>query len=355
MAGLWRALAGVLVLATGGFSHEVAAGTGVSLRYAPEVGLVLRRNFEVKHFLALTRSVTRVGEREEMGQRTFDLRNVEKLQTSDRILAVGEGRPLSVRRYFDRGGLDGFADLSGAGGSVNLRAVGMSRLKGKSVRLTWVPEDGVYGRYFDGLDGVEEDLGSLREDLDLRSFLPTGPVEIGESWSVPPAAMGDALSPGGMLSYDFSQSKNISLARTLRLGTASHLFELFSQEVSGEVSATLVGVEEVDGVRVAVVSAKWTVETSADLTELANRNSASEERQFGQSVEAMSVRLELQGEGTLRWDLERHHLLSYDLSSAEDVISSVKTRTDGEEQLREEVLEMGGRVVVTGTVERRKG
>jgi len=341
-----RPLAALMLLGVGVFGQE-------TLRYAPEEGSVLRRNFEVKHFLAVTRSVTRLGEHEEIGQRTFDLRNVEKLQTSDRILSVGGGRPLSVRRYFDRGGLDGFADLSGAGGSINLRALGLSRLKGKSVRLTWVPEDEVYGRYFDAVDGVEEDLGSMREDLDLRLFLPDGPVELGTSWSVPPAAMGDALSPGGMLSYDFSKSKNISLARTLRLGTGSHLFELFTQEVSGEVTATLEQIQE-SYPSIAVVSVKWDVNTRTDLTELARRNRASGEMQFGQELVGMVVDLNLKGEGTFRWLTEgANHLKSYEFDSTEDVKSSVKTRREAEGPVREEILEMGGRVIVTGTVERR--
>lgn len=345
---LYRALGALVLLSVGALGQE-------TLRYAPEEGVVLRRKFEMKHFLAATRSVTKVGEFEEVGHRIFDVRNVENLQTSDRILSVGDGRPLRVRRYFDRCGLDGFADLSGAAGSINLRAVGISRLKGKSVMLTWVPEDAVYGRYFDTLDGVEEDLGFIREDLDLRGFLPEGVVEVGASWSVPAIAMGDALSPGGMLSFDFSKSKNISLARTLRLGTASHLFELFSQKVEGEVKATLVGVEEEEDVRLAVLSVTWDLKTHTDITELANRNRASEEMQFGKQLVAMEVGLELKGEGTIRWDLGSNHLSSYEFSSAEDVDSSVKTRIGDESPIREEILEMGGRVVVVGTVERREG
>jgi len=341
-----RIFGALLLLCAGGLCQE-------AIRYAPEEGVVLRRNFEVKHFLAVTRSVTKVGEREEVGQRTFDIRNVEKFQTSDRILSVGEGRPLSFRRYFDRGGLDGFAELSGAAGAMNLRAVGVSRLKGKSVRFTWVPDDTTYGRYFDATEGVEEDLGSMREDLDLREFLPVGAVEVGESWVVPPHALGDAISPGGMLSFDFSRSKNISLARTLRLGTGSHLFELFTQDVGGEVIASLKSIEETDEGRVAVMSARWDVQTQTDTTRLAKRNRASSEMQFGKELEAMVVGLHLKGEGTFRWDLNRNHLLSYDFNSAEDVKSSVKSRHGADASLREEILEMGGRVIVVGTVERR--
>ena len=323
------------------------------LRFAPEEGVVLRRNFEVKHFLAVTRSVTRVGEREEVGQRTFDIRSEEKIQTSDRILKVSDGRPVSFRRYFDRASLDGFAELSGAGGAVNLRAVGLSRLKGKSVMFSWVPDDAVFGRYFDAADGVEEDLRDMREDLDLRGFLPDAPVEIGDSWSVPPHAMGDALSPCGMLSFDFSKSKNISLARTLRLGTGGHLFELFKGEVEGDVNASLSSVEDVDGAAVAVVTVKWDMDTTSDLTSLARRNRAVDEMQFKKQLVGMVVGLALEGEGTFRWNLDAGHLLDYEFSSKEDVRSSVTTQFGEEGELREEVLEMGGRVVATGKVEPR--
>jgi len=323
------------------------------LRYAPEEGVVLRRNFEVKHFLAVTRSLTRIGEFEEVGQRTFDIRSEEKVQTSDRILEVSEGRPVRFRRYFDRGTLDGFAELSGAGGAVNLRAVGLSRLKGKSVMFTWVPDDAVFGRYFDAADGVEEDLKDMREDLDLRAFLPGDPVDLGDSWSVPPGAMGDAFSPCGMLSFDFSKSKNISLARTLRLGTGGHLFELFKGDVAGEVTATLASVEEVEGSSVAVVAVKWDMSTNSDLTDLARRNRAVDEMQFKKQLVGMTVGLALEGEGSFRWDLDAGHLLDYEFSSKEDVQSSVKTQFGDEGELREEILEMGGRVVVTGKVEQR--
>jgi hypothetical protein len=323
------------------------------LRYAPEDGAVLRRNFEVRHFLAVTRSVTRTEGLEELGQRSFDLRNVEKLQASDRILKVEGGRPVSFRRYFDRGGLDGFAELSGVGGAVNLRAVGISRLKGKSVMFSWIPEDALFGRYFDAAEGVEEDLRFMREDLDLRAFLPDGPVEVGAPWSVAPTAMGDALSPGGMLTFDFSKSKNISLARTLRLGTGSHLFELFKGEVEGEVTASLKSVEVVEEVRLAVVAVEWDVKTTTDLTDLARRNRAAGELQFDKEMIGMDVTLLLKGEGTFRWDLENGHLADYDFSSAEDVHSSVRSRVGEKGKVREELLEMGGRVVVTGKVERR--
>ena len=325
----------------------------VELRYAPEEGVVLRRNFEVKHFLAVTRSATKVGDLEVIGQRTFDIRSEEKVQVSDRLLKVVDGRPWNFRRYFDRGGLDGFAELSGAGGAVNLRAVGLSRLKGKSVMFTWVPEDSVYGRYYDATDGVEEDLKHMQDDLDLRGFLPEGTVEVGGTWSVPPLAMGDALSPCGMLSFDFSKSKNISLARTLRLGTGSHLFELFRSEVSGEVNATLTSVEQLEGARVATVSVKWDVKTASDLTELARRNRAVEEMQVDKQLLSMKVALELVGEGTFRWDLDAGHLVDYDFSSKEDVDSAVRTKFGEDGEVQEEVLEMGGRVVVKGQVERR--
>ena len=67
----------------------------------------------------------------------------------------------------------------------------------------------------------------------------------------------------------------------------------------------------------------------------------------------MDVGLELKGEGTIRWDLVSHHLKSYEFSSSEDVSSSVKMKVGDSDVLRDEILDMGGRVIVTGKVERR--
>ena len=326
----------------------------VEIKFAPEEGSVLRREFEVKHFLAVKRSATKTGDLEEVGQRTFDVRNVETMQTSDRIFSVAEGRPVRMRRYFDRGILDGFAELSESGRAMNLRAYGESRLKGKSVLFTWVPEDSVYGRFFDAVDGVEEDLAFMREDLDLRAFLPKTAVKVGDSWVVSPVAMGDALSPGGLLSFDFTKSKSMGLARTLRLGTGSHLFELFRQEVAGDVKVSFSSIEDVeDAGQVAVLAVAWDVNTQNDLTYLARRNRSGADIEYQRALTGMDVGLALKGEGTIRWDLEAHHLLSYDFNSSEDVSSSVKMQIGKEEMIREEILDMGGRVIVSAKVERR--
>ena len=72
---LISAVVGVLSLSS-------AALAQVEIKYAPEAGTVLRRNFEVKHFLAVKRSVTKMGELEQIGQRTFDMRNVETMQSA---------------------------------------------------------------------------------------------------------------------------------------------------------------------------------------------------------------------------------------------------------------------------------
>ena len=344
----------LLISAVGLLCLSSAANAQVEIRYAPEPGTVLRRNFEVKHFLAVKRSVTKMGDLEQIGQRTFDMRNVETMQTSDRIFTASEGRPLRMRRYFDRGLLDGFAELSESGRAMNMRAYGESRLKGKSVLFTWIPEDDVYGRYFDAVDGVEEDLAHMREDLDLRAFLPKGPVEVGDSWQVAPVAMGDALSPGGLLSFDFTKSKSMGLARTFRLGTGSHLFELFRQDVGGEVSVSLTSIEEdEEGGRFAVLAVSWDVSTASDLVYLARRNRTGADIEYGRNLTGMDVGLELKGEGTVRWDLVGHHLKSYEFSSSEDVSSSVKMKVGDSDVLRDEILDMGGRVIVTAKVERR--
>jgi hypothetical protein len=179
-------------------------------------------------------------------------------------------------------------------------------------------------------------------------------VNVGDSWAVSPVAMGDALSPGGLLSFDFTKSKSMGLARTLRLGTGSHLFELFRQEVAGDVKVSFSSIEDVeDAGQVAVLAVAWDVNTQNDLSYLARRNRTGADIEYQRALAGMDVGLVLKGEGTIRWDLEAHHLLSYDFNSAEDVSSSVKMQIGQKEKIREEILDMGGRVIVSAKVERR--
>ena len=102
----------------------------------------------------------------------------------------------------------------------------------------------------------------------------------------------------------------------------------------------------------AVVEVAWDVKTTSDLTDLARRNRASEEMHFKKELVGMNVVLSLKGEGVFRWDLEGGHLSDYEFSSAEDIDSSVRSKTGEAGEMREEILEMGGRVIVSGKVER---
>ena len=75
--------------------------------------------------------------------------------------------------------------------------------------------------------------------------------------------------------------------------------------------------------------------------------------QFKKELVGMSTDLALEGEGSFRWSLDDGHLLDYEFSSKEDIRNSVKTQFGEDGEVREEILEMGGRVVVTGKVEQR--
>jgi len=122
-----------------------ARGDKVELRFAPAEGSRVRRTIE---------SGTLV------------------LRTLDEYLEVGNGRPLRLRRVFERSG---------------------NPLEGTSVVFTWVPEEGAYGKYYDAREGPESALRELAEDLDLRALLPASAVAVGEHWQVSGETLGDVL------------------------------------------------------------------------------------------------------------------------------------------------------------------
>ena len=203
----------------------------------------------------------------------------------------------------------------------------------------------MYGRYFDGREGVEESLPALSEDLGLRCLLPPEPVAIGATWKLPPGVLRDVISPGGNLDFDLSDAKDPSIARTIRLGTGGYLCDVFGAEEKGEVTATWTGTEEVDGRRLATIALEFDVVISRNLAYLANRSRTPEEIRAGAKVARAPVTLELKGKGTIRWDLDGGRLFdTQDLLADERITSQMvfDVGADDEDKQQGQTLVMTG-------------
>jgi hypothetical protein len=65
-----------------------------------------------------------------------------------------------------------------------------------------VPARAEHGKHYDAREADEELLAGLAEDLDLRGFLPPGPVEPGAQWALSAEAIASALMHGGDLAIE---------------------------------------------------------------------------------------------------------------------------------------------------------
>ncbi len=335
-------------LATGALVSALHSVPADSLEWSPARGQTHRAELITKHFLTTESMVFDKGGQETISQRVFDLRVTQTLRTSDQLLVVGEGRPLKFRRYYDEVRLSVLSETSGGGKLTRDRRIeARGGAGGSSVVFTWVPEDEVYGRYFDGREGIEESLPALAEDLGLRCLLPPEPVDVGATWKLPPGVLRDVISPGGNLNFDLSEASDPNVARTIRLGTGGYLCDVFGDEEKGEVTATWTGTEEVDGRRLATIALKFDVVVSRDLAILANHARTKEEIRARTQVASAPITLELKGTGIVRWDLDAGHLYDTQKLIADEKITSklvFDVGTDDPEK------QLGQTLVMTGSV-----
>ncbi len=293
-----------LAFAMLGAGSALALHAAVELSWHVSEGTTLRRELITKQFLA-TESVTfKEGDQTTVSQRLFDLQTTTTVRTSDRIYSAADGRPTSLRRFYDETRVNIVAEVSaGKSQTRDFDTVGSGAFQGKSVLFTWVPEDQAYGRYYDGLEGREEALVGLYEDLGARALMPSGSVVEGDEWVLPVCVLRDLFAPGGDLAYDFSKSKDPLIARTLSQGVGANFFRAFGGEEVGEVKAKWARTEQVEGRSLAVISLEFKAQLSRDLRELADSMRAVNEINAGQENSVAELAVELEGAGEVRWDL----------------------------------------------------
>ncbi|GEM_PF-6693208 len=186
-----------------------------------------------------------------------------------------------------------------------------SELEGMTVRFT--RDDGDFVAEFPEEDaGDEELLEDLVGELPWDNFLPAGSVEDEAEWEIESETFFQTLDLGGDLSFEADEEGALSSAMASdNDGDADY---------SGEVTATLISVSEVDGRMMAKISLEVDASKLEDNTESARAQM--EER--GQpddapegalmpELESMEVEIAYEGEGTLMWDVEGGYLVSLEM------------------------------------------
>lgn len=274
------AFAGLALLA------QIPGDATVELVWGPEPGSVLEREIEFE----LRGGLDGVS----LGAVTMlrvdwlsEVSIIGELKLRDEVLELGRGRPLRLRREFER--------VSTDWNGPTRRDV-LPELDGRPIRLEWNEDESTWKAEWEHPRSRSTPAPALPADLDLLGFLPEGPVEVGACWRVPARAVESLLAPGGGLHVD----EGLGSAWGLDGFANAFDFERLRRIREGEVQCRLERIERVDGRRMAAIEFGWTWwGTLDDVLE------PSPELPWARYArEGTSLDVDARAWGRLRWDLE---------------------------------------------------
>jgi len=312
-----------LLLSLHALPQAPAAGSPparVELVFAPAPGARVSRGFEGRHALAVVSLRSASGSVSGLAQSRFELSTVNTLDVLDRIDAAPAGAPAALRRVYERARLWAEIDLYDARGErTRDHWEARSPLEGHGVVFTRVPGKPEYGRHYVERETLEEYLGGLAEDLDLRALLPGRAVAPGDEWEIPAGSLSDVFAPGGRVTLGYAVGGGGPIGRLLASGVGGSLAEVFGDRARGGAKARLVEVLEEGEARLARVAIEAELETSRDLQGLARSALGIGELFEGVSVESARVEWSFEGRGELLWNLDAGRFEKFDLAGGERV------------------------------------
>ena len=302
----------------GGTSAGVREGPAI--RFAPQEGLVLEKTFTRELDLTLERAC--VGSDlasglEEPGRVSeaatwFDRQEV---RLTDVYGAVGDGRPLRVRRTFERVRMEHERSLAITSFGywpieVHTPSEGRGVLEGESVLFTWDAQREVYDCTPVAADrGLPSAvLAGLEEDADLRSLLPWEGKGFGNPWFTDVHAFRQLCWPGGAMPF-LDELGDV---------VAKPVDQLVLRDLDGTVRVEAVDVRTVAGRSVARLALRCVLEAEAEFDHDLFLSSSYFVETWPFDVR-QHLDLYLVATGTADWDLEGGHLLASSLSGRVEV------------------------------------
>lgn len=292
------------------------------------------------------------------GEPTGDVPEVEaaterRLQvvTVERYVRSVPERPLELVRTFDEVTLELTSDLavSTPNGEFEVAASGegASELEGLGVRFEWNPENESYdATWSDEYDARPELLEPLRADAEFLALLPDphGDAEVGDRWDVDVERVNEVLIPGGALPLDVTSEFDAieGVLDPLRLpGPFDLLSDEFDPVIDGGIEAELTAME--DGV--ATISFEVEIRLIADtLDRLQELVREAVQPDVGVNAESATYAMDLDGKGTLVWDMDAGRARSYDFEA------KIETEVDFEV-----VVDAGGESIDYAVRETKEG
>lgn len=242
--------------------------------------------------------------------------------------AVEDGRVTALTRSFEEFEGASVTTIELDDGVEELETALAMPLQDRTLTFAWDGDAEEYDVAFDEEgddDEVDEILlGGMRIDAFGAWFLPPdgGAVEEGDSWDAGVDAWNDCLEFGGNFWIDVEENGppdaeqaeyETDLARQMR------------DTSDGEVVCTFEGMDEVDGVEVAVISIAVEISCGSE----GERTDSFDDEEVT-TVE--TIDMEYEGEGTCLWLVDEHRPLSitFELEARDTTVSTDTVEGDGE-------------------------
>jgi len=336
-----------------GASLLCAAGApGEKVAFGPSAGTTLTKTFTTAgeyslDDLSLTVDGQDIGQM--LGSIEVSLKQGSTIEVTDAYKAFGEGRPTELLRTFDELGAKMNMEISPAQGEVP-QFESTSPLEGKTVLFKWNAEKDEYERSFHEGEGDAELLDGLKEDMDLRIFLPSKEVSAGDSWSVALTELQSVVMPGGDLHLEPEGQEVNEDAKKMFEGIFEDFGKKLGDLLEGECKCTFKGTQGEGDARVAEIAIEVKVATTLDLAEVLDKaiRAVLEQQDVGAkvdlSLETADLNFDFDGSGTLLWNLSAGRLQSFQLGGdiTVDMDLALTVDAEGEHHKLDASFEMSG-------------
>jgi hypothetical protein len=232
-----------------------------------------------------------------------------------------------------------------------------SELEGKTVVFKWNADESAFDASYPDDSGDTELLEGLEQDMDFTILLPKGAVSAGDTWEIDLDKLTRLLIPGGDLSLEPDPDDAPEGMGSMggMEGMTGNLADMLG-DLEGEATAEYKGTREVEGVKCASILVKVAIKSAADLTDKVAEALQDQELPDGVEMELghMDVEMELEGEGTLLWDLEHGHAHSFQMAASVTTTMDMGMSIDagGNHMEMEQVMEMSGSMDLNGPITR---
>lgn len=330
-----------LVLLAGALPVGAAiVARGELLRFQPEDGSSVDRTFDIEATFFLDDIQVNVDGQEMppemmMGELDGGILVHLAMEVSDEFVRSEGGRPLELVRSYESMTVE-----AGPEGETE-EMEDTPEIVGRKIRFRWDPDQEVYVKtYADDEDGeAAEELDGLEVDFDCTALLPDDEVSEGDTWTVEGTELGSVFLPGGMI-FDQPEGEDAEMAEMVKEALQEQFEEAFSDFA---IECKYLGKQ--DG-GLGEIELRFDGDASIDLTDVIMNAVEMQAGEMPIDIDAtVTLDLELEGQGTLLWNLENGHLsslsLSNDMTMMLDASADISGAPDGDHSV-EASLEMSG-------------